>query len=73
MIKFTTGTATTAIQLVISENTANTAKKNSENHLKLAKNTKNQVKNYVILHFIKGVPIKNMRMRTAAVQPRILS
>ena len=38
--------------------------KNSKNKQKLPQKSQNQVKKYVILHFIKGVPFKIMTMRT---------
>ena len=62
MIKFTTGTG-------LRQKSRKLPKKTVKNHVKLAKNS---VKTrYFALH--QWVPIKNMTMRTAAVQPRILS
>ena len=54
-------------------NMSKIAKKNSENHIKVVRNSKNQVKNHIILHFINASSCKVMTMRTAAVQPPILS
>ena len=66
MIKFNTGTG-------LRPKCGKIAKKNGENHIKLPKNTKNRVKNHVFFVLHQWVPVKNMTMRTAAVQPRILS
>ena len=66
MSKFTTGTG-------LRPKYGKKAKKNSENHIKLVKKQQKSSKKHVILHFIKGVPVKFMTMRTLAVQPRIFS
>ena len=65
MLKFNTGTAYGKFFKKIG--------KNSENHIKLVRNSKNQVKNHVIWYFINATTCKIMTMRTPAVQPPILN
>ena len=65
MLKFNTGTE-------LRQNSKNSEKKNSENHIKLVRNSKIQAKNHAILHYVNGSAGEFLQMRTPAVQPPIL-